>query len=272
MSDWLVDAEDGAGMQLARVIVNRLWHHHFGRGIVKTPNDFGELGARPSHPQLLDGLARQLIDNGWKLKPMHRLILTSATYRQTGAPPDAAGLEVDAENIWLWHRRPQRLEAEAIRDHYLSVAGVLKPELFGPAISIGNYRKSEEDRPDHWRRSIYLQVHRAVRHPTLGLFDVPNSERSVGARSTSAAPDGALFALNAPLTWTLAEHFAQRLTAEAGSEPDRLIEQAWLLALARKPDPEERKIGLDWLSSGGDRALVEYAHIVMGLNEFIYVH
>ena len=128
LASWITDVEHGAGKQLARVIVNRLWHHHFGRGIVATPNDFGELGARPSHPKLLNWLAEELIKNGWHLKHIHRLILTSTTYRQ-GAATDPAALALDADNQWLWQRRPLRLEAEIIRDRLLSVAGVLKPKM-----------------------------------------------------------------------------------------------------------------------------------------------
>src|SRR5206468_8556305 len=119
LANWITDTEYGAGHLLARVIVNRLWQHHFGRGIVATPNDFGVQGTRPTHPELLDWLAQELIRNGWRLKPMHELIMTSAAYVQS-SQFDAADAKLDPENIWLWRRTPQRLEAEVIRDSMLA--------------------------------------------------------------------------------------------------------------------------------------------------------
>ena len=269
LADWLTDTGHGAGQQLARVLVNRIWHYHFGRGLVATPNDFGSLGARPSHPRLLDWLAAQFIKGGWKIKPIHRLILTSAVYRQSSAR-DASAAKQDNDNRWLWEYRPRRLEAEVIRDHLLAVAGVLRQDMFGRSISIGNYKKREDDRPESWRRSIYLQVHRAVRHPTLSLFDPPDTERSDGARSTAASPDSALFALNSPLLWKLAEHFAKRVEKEAGNDRVRQVEHVYLLALCRPPRENEMEIGIQFLRSGN--TLTDYTHMIFGLNEFIYVH
>ena len=271
LADWLVDTGDGAGTQLARgdrqPVCGTITS---GRGLVETPNDFGVLGSKPSHPKLLDWLAAQLIENGWRLKPIHRLILTSATYRQAVAK-DPEPLSIDTENKWLWHRRPMRLEAEMIRDRMLSTAGVLRTDLFGPSIPVGSYKNPIEDTRDHWRRSIYLQAHRSVRHPTLSLFDPPGTERSIGQRETSTAPEAALFALNSPLVWQLAEHFAERLKREAGTESAKQIEQAYLVALSRSPSQEELAIGLDLLGSSGGHSLVDYCHILLGLNEFIYI-
>lgn len=268
---WLTDHEDGAGELLARVMVNRLWHHHFGRGLVSTPNDFGNLGAAPSHPALLDYLAKALISGGWRLKPIHRMIVSSATYRQ-GAARGISALSVDAENTLLWHRRPHRLEAEAIRDQLLSVAGVLRLEMFGPSISIGNFKEEVKDGEKSWRRSIYLQVHRSAKHPTLSLFDPPDTERSVGARNTGTAPEGVLFALNAPLVWELAERLAKRISGEVGRDREKQIERAYLLTLSRNPRLAERAIGMRLLSKEGERSLVDYCHLLFGLNEFIYVN
>lgn len=270
LAAWITDPEHGSGQLLARVIVNRLWHHHFGRGLVSTPNDFGSLGSPPSHPDLLDWLAAKLIENGWRLKPIHRLILTSATYRQAGSR-DPAPLAQDADNVWLWQFRTRRLEAEAIRDHLLSVAGVLKTDLFGKSISIGNFREFVQDEPKSWRRSIYLQAHRSATHPTLSVFDLPNSERSIGARSNGVSPDGALFALNAPLVWQLSEHLAKRLVKEAGDDPAKQIERAYLLAFSRPPSKEEAAIGKDLLDGGDEPSLIDYCHLLLGLNEFIYI-
>lgn len=271
LANWLTDLEHGAGHQLARVMVNRLWHHHFGRGLVSTPNDFGVLGAKPSHPELLDWLALRLIENEWRLKPMHRLIMNSSVYLQAGTS-DLAQLERDAENEWLWHYRPRRLESEAVRDNLLSVAGVLDLNMYGPSLSVGAYKKPVKDTPKHWRRSIYLLAHRTVPQATLNLFDPPVTERSLGKRTTSSSPESALFALNAPLVWDLSEHFAKRLIDEVGEKPDAQLERAYQLAFARPPLPEEREIGLSLLNSGSDRALIEFCHVLLGLNEFIYVH
>lgn len=270
LAAWITDPEDGSGQLLARVIVNRLWHHHFGRGLVSTPNDFGSLGTPPSHPEMLDWLAGKLIENGWRLKPIHQLILTSAAYRQAGSR-DPAPLAKDVDNVWLWQFRTRRLEAEAIRDHLLSVAGVLRTDLFGKSISIGNYKEQVQDEPKSWRRSLYLQAHRSAKHPTLSIFDLPNSERSIGVRSNGVSPDGALFALNAPLVWQLAEHFAKRLVEEAGDDPAAQIKQAYLLAFSRPPTPEETALGRNLLDSGEERALVAYCHLLFGVNEFIFI-
>ncbi|MBL67280.1 MAG: hypothetical protein CMO74_02325 [Verrucomicrobiales bacterium] len=271
LGDWLTDTEHGAGELLARVIVNRLWHHHFGQGLVRTPNDFGNLGTPPTHPQLLDYLARQLIEGGWRLKPIHRLIVTSATYRQSGTA-NTAPMKMDAGNTLLWHWRPNRLEAEAIRDSLLAVAGVLKPELYGPSISIGHARQTVRDEPKSWRRSIYLQAHRSAKHPTLSLFDPPDYTISVGARTTGATPNGALFALNAPLVWELAGHLAKRVQTEAGEEAKAQVKRLYLLALSRPPRPEELEIGLKLLGAENPDALRHYCHLVLGLNEMIYVN
>ena len=271
LGNWLTDTEHGAGELLARVIVNRLWHHHFGQGLVKTPNDFGNQGTPPTHPRLLDYLARRLIEGGWRLKPIHRLIVTSAVYRQAGTA-DTAPLKVDAENTLLWHWRPNRLEAEAIRDSLLAVAGVLNPDLYGPSISIGHARQQVRDEPKSWRRSIYLQAHRSAKHPTLSLFDPPDYSQSVGARTTGATPNGALFALNAPLVWDLAGHLAKRVQFEAGEEPAAQVQRLYRLNLSRPPRAEELEIGLQLLGAETPEALRHYCHLILGLNEMIYVN
>jgi len=271
LGNWLTDTEHGAGELLARVIVNRLWHHHFGQGLVKTPNDFGNQGTPPTHPRLLDYLARRLIEGGWRLKPIHRLIVTSATYRQA-ATANTAPLKIDADNTLLWHWRPNRLEAEAIRDSLLAVAGVLKPEMYGPSISIGHARQQVRDEPKSWRRSIYLQAHRSAKHPTLSLFDPPDYSKSVGARTTGATPNGALFAMNAPLVWELAGHLAKRTQVEADDGPGAQVERLYLLVLSRQPTAKEMEIGLKLLADTNEQALHQYAHLILGLNEFIYIN
>ena len=271
LGNWLTDTEHGAGELLARVIVNRLWHHHFGQGLVKTPNDFGNQGMLPTHPRLLDYLARRLIEGDWRLKPIHRLIVTSATYHQAGTR-NTAPMKIDADNTLLWHWRPNRLEAEAIRDSLLAVAGVLKLEMYGPSISIGHARKEVKDEPNTWRRSIYLQAHRSAKHPTLSLFDPPDYALSVGARTTGATPNGALFALNAPLVWELAGHMAKRVQSEAGDDLAAQVQRLYLLVFSRPPRTEELEIGLKLLGAKNPDAFRHYCHLVLGLNEMIYVN
>ena len=271
LGNWLTDSEHGAGNLLARVIINRLWHYHFGQGIVKTPNDFGIIGSTPSHPNLLDWLAGELIKREWRLKPIQKLIVSSATYRQTNSF-STEYLKIDSDNTLLWHRKPHRLEAEAIRDRMLDVAGVLNKQMYGPSIPIGNYKKTFDDSPKTWRRSIYLQAHRAVEHPTLSLFNSPNTEVSVGARSTSTGEESTLFALNSKLSWELADHFAKRIDGYSAKNSDQIINNAYMLALSRPPSQEETAIGLDLLGNGEFDNLVKFCHVLLGINEFIYIH
>jgi len=181
-------------------------------------------------------------------------------------------MKVDADNTLLWHWRPNRLEAEAIRDSLLAVAGVLKQHMHGPSISIGHARRGVKDEPDSWRRSIYLQAHRSAKHPTLSIFDPPDYTQSVGARTTGATTNGALFALNAPLVWDLAEHLAKRVRAEAGDELSAQVKHLHLLCLSRPPRGEELEIGLSLLKAGHNDALWHYCHLMLGLNEMIYIN
>ncbi|MEM7233036.1 MAG: DUF1549 and DUF1553 domain-containing protein, partial [Planctomycetota bacterium] len=223
LAHWVTDAEKGGGALLARVIVNRLWQHHFGQGIVRTPNDFGQLGELPTHPDLLDWLAGELIRGNWRLKPMHRLLMSSATYRQSAGERWAS---VDADNKWLWHFRTRRLEAEAIRDSILSASGALITKLYGPSISIGSSRRRYREKPSHWRRSIYLMTPRFVSHPVLGVFDSVNNFQSQGTRRVSTTPNGALFMLNSGFLRKQAEILSERVRKEApagvGSKVDWL--------------------------------------------------
>src|SRR5262249_27974195 len=159
LSNWIVDVDEGAGHLLARVMVNRLWQHHFGRGLVATASDLRLQGDQPSHPELLDWLATELIRNSWSLKHIHRLILTSATYRQ-GTAFDRGKAAVDPDNKYLWRRAPRRLEAEVIRDSLLAVAGQLDGRMFGPGTLSA----------DPKRRPVYFLLQRSRPRPPLGLF------------------------------------------------------------------------------------------------------
>ncbi len=286
LANWLTDVEHGAGALLARVIVNRVWQHHFGRGIVSTPNDFGKLGTEPTHPALLDWLASELIREGWQLKPIHRLIMNTAVYGQA-ASTNPAQAQRDADNEYLWHRRPLRMEAEVIRDHILSVSGSLRTNAYGPSTPIGGRKETFRDTPDTWRRSVYLMSPRFHLHPVLKIFDPPDNTQSIGLRDVSTTPSSTAFMLNAPFVWEQAERFAQRVRDRAGGDPGLQIESAYRIALSRPPTVEEREIGLSFLGqqyAGGlevrkeresletPSPLVQYCHAVMSLNEFIYVH
>ncbi len=181
LANWMVDTETGAGHLLARVIVNRLWHHHFGRGIVSSTNDFGIQGQPPTHPGLLDWLALQLIANDWSLKHIHSLILSSYTYQQSSDSHEANAL-VDPENSYFWRFSPRRLEAEAIRDSILQATGQLDETMFGKGTLDESMR----------RRSIYFTVKRSKLVPMLQVFDVPEPLVSQGQRPTTTVAPQAL--------------------------------------------------------------------------------
>jgi len=271
---WMTDVERGAGKLLARVVVNRLWQHHFGRGIVDTPNDFGFLGAKPTHPQLLDWLANELIRGGWRLKPLHRLIMNSAAYRQTSSERWVA---LDRNNRLIWQYQTRRLEAEIIRDNILSVSGALKKQMYGPSTPIGSIKKGNagREKPENWRRSVYMLTPRFNTHPVLGVFDALDNFQSVGARTVSTTPSGALFMFNSPFLWQQAELMAARIERETGQDLDAQVEHIYEIAFARPPTDAERKLGVRFLDRTPDKAgisvLVHYCHAIMGLNEFIYI-
>lgn len=259
---WLTDVEGGAGHLLARVIVNRLWQHYFGRGIVATPNDFGTQGDRPTHPELLDWLASELIRNGWRLKPLHRLILSSETYRMGGLS-SAGNEKIDPENQFLWRRQPRRLEAEAIRDNALAVGGMLDETMYGAGTLDEKMR----------RRSIYFTVKRSQLVPSMQMFDWPDTLTSLERRSVTTTPSQALVFINDPQFRRMAEGFAARI---AGEE-DR-IGAAYMIAYGRPPTGGERALGEGFVkkhlqSHNGDlgKTLGDFCAALMSANEFIYI-
>ncbi|MEC9092682.1 MAG: PSD1 and planctomycete cytochrome C domain-containing protein [Planctomycetota bacterium] len=269
LANWMADVNQGAGGLVARVIVNRIWQFHFGRGIVATPNDFGGLGEQPSHPSLLDWLAAELVENHWSLHHIHKLILNSATFQQASSDQFIAQ---DQDNRLLWHYRARRLSAEVIRDNILATSGALIKKSFGPSISVGTNRNSYQEKPEHWRRSIYLMNSRFQTHPVLKVYDPPTSFKSQGKRQVSTTPASALFGLNSKFVWQQAEIFAKRV--ESISEKRKQVRAIYNIALARPPTEIELKLGLKWLSSEAETEtslLVQYCHALLNLNEFIYV-
>ena len=246
----------------ARVIVNRLWMHHFGRGIVATPSDFGVRGEAPSHPELLDWLATELMAQGWRLKPIHRLMVTSTSYRQ-GTQAGAKERAEDPENTLIWKMSRRRLDAEAIRDAMLAVTGELNPKMGGPGVLVPIEREIEDlifteaevvdlwpetpDRREHDRRSLYLYRKRNVRYSLFDAFDAPDTQSACPKRQVSTHPLQALVTLNSDFAIARARAFAGRLLREAKGE-DR-VDLAYRLALAREAMPGERKQGVDFVSA-----------------------
>jgi hypothetical protein len=232
---------------VARVIVNRVWHHLFGRGLVATTDNFGHLGGEPSHPELLDHLAREFVAQGWSLKKLIRQILCSAAWQRSSEPPPGSR-ERDPENRWLSHFPLRRLEAEAIRDSLLAVSGELDPTLFGPPVQ-----------GDALRRSIYVGRKRNAMDPFLGAFDAPVPASAKGQRDATNVPAQSLALLNDPFVLQRAERWAQRLAADpALQDPELRVEAMFLGAFARLPSTTERARALAYLErSSSQRRAVE---------------
>jgi mono/diheme cytochrome c family protein len=264
-----------------RVLVNRVWLHHFGTGLVKTPNDFGLNGEKPSNPELLDHLATAFLASAWRLKPLHRVILLSSTYRQAYATPETAKAQAkDPDNRWLWRYERRRLSAEELRDSMLSVSGRLNAGMGGPSVFVpvdpelvsALYKPAQwavtGDRTQHDRRSIYLVAKRNLRLPSMEVFDQPTLSSSCGRRESSTHAPQALELLNGSLSNPLAEAFAERLSREAGADKAAEVVLAFRLAAGRSPSAEEQRLGAAFLER---HSLKEFALAVFNLNAFLYV-
>jgi cytochrome c553 len=267
LAGWMTDPEQGAGKLAARVIVNRLWQHHFGKGLVTTPNDFGISGERPSHPELLEWLASDLVSHGWTLKRLQRLIMTSSTWMQSALADEQRAL-LDRENTLLWRRSPMRLEAEAIRDSMLAVSGLLDLQQFGPGTLDQNMK----------RRSIYFFIKRSQLIPMMMLFDWPEHLVSIGQRPVTTVAPQALMFMNSPQARKWASGFAGRLPAD---DPVAAVDTAWHLAFSRPPGTDEQQAALNFLKNqeqqhagkGGNprqQALTDLCQTIFSMNEFIY--
>ncbi len=278
LARWIADAKNPL---TARVIVNRLWQHHFGVGLVKTPNDFGLHGDRPSHPELLDWLAATLVENGWRLKPLHRLMVLSSTYRQADRSPFTASAErTDPDNRLLWRFNRRRLTAEEIRDAMLAVSGRLNAKAGGPSVMVPVDAELTKllYKPMQWqppknpaefdRRSVYLIAKRNLRLPFMEAFDAPALQTACARRESSTHAPQALELLNGKLSNSLAETFARRLETECGSDISRIVERAYQLALGRAPTEQERKLSLAFLR---EQTVKEFALAMFNLNAFLYV-
>ena len=278
----------------ARVLVNRLWQHHFGVGIVGTPNDFGVQGDGPSHPELLDWLAVEFMEHGWSLKHMHRLMVMSSTYCQTsqisgGTSEQLKASAVDPENKLLWHARRQRLEGEAMRDAMLSLSGELNPRMFGVSAhprlpeKISNYAwKPDAKAEDQQRRSIYLFAKRNMRYPMFDAFDLPDMHNSCARRTQTTTAPQALLLLNGDFTLGEARSWAAQLLAAHHGDEQGLVAGAYRAAWGRQASDEEIRLGLKFLHdqakrlslSNGEKkeeSVADFCHVLMNANEFLYI-
>jgi hypothetical protein len=271
LAEWITDA---ANPLPARVMVNRIWGYHFGRGIVGTPNDFGKMGLKPTHPELLDWLANEYVKGGWRMKPLHRMLMTSATYRQGSS--SVAGAGKDPENKLLWRMNRRRLAAEEIRDSMLAVSGRLNPKAGGPSVLVQideelikdlkrpQYWVTTRDRREHDRRTIYLIYKRNLILPFNQVFDSPDTLLSCARRDQSTHAPQALELLNGTLSNDLAVAFAKRLTGDR-------VEQAFRLATGRGPNPRERQLSKQYLDDPDPAAVTEFALSLFNSNAFLYV-
>ncbi len=302
LAKWLTSEDNPL---TARVMVNRLWHYHFGRGIVATPSDFGRMGERPSHPELLDWLTSEFTSNGWSVKRMHRVIMTSRAYQQSSDFDEHAN-QKDPFNKLVWRYAPQRLEGEAVRDSMLAVSGLLNESVGGPSVmpplpfGMPKPRGGWDatlDPAEQRRRSIYIFVRRNARFPMMESFDMPDTHETCARRNVTTTAPQALALLNDAQTVDWARGFAGRVIAKAGPDRSGQVDEAFRLAYSRRPDSIEKDAALTFFDSqskliasrvadGGEialpfetaeglsdaeaAALVDFCHTLLNSNEFVY--
>jgi cytochrome c553 len=273
LARWLTDPRNPLTW---RVMANRVWQYHFGRGLVETPNDFGKMGQQPTHPELLDWLAADLREHQ-SLKRLHRAIVTSSTYRQTSATNEACA-KVDGDNRYLWRQNRRKLEAEAVRDSILAVAGKLDLTMGGPSFQDFVIEKPEHsphyqyhlhdpEDPRAHRRAIYRFVVRSKQQPFMAALDCADPSLAVDKRSETMTPQQALALLNNKLAVAMARHFAERLEKQVPPDGDR-IGRAFRLALGRLPNEHERHALRDHVKEHG---LAAGCRVLLNLNEFVFV-
>jgi hypothetical protein len=275
-AEWLASPDNPL---TARVMVNRIWQQHFGEGLVRTPNNFGKMGERPTHPELLDWLATEFVKSGWSIKAMHRLIMNSQTYQMTSADV-AANVAIDRENRYLWRMPRRRLEGEAIRDSIMAMARNLDLTVGGPAVlpyidpalfqssSKRTWNGKPDSDPSTWRRSVYVFSKRSIPLPMLEVFDKPDSVGSCARRNRSTIAPQALILMNNAFVLMEATKFAERLRKEAGADPNEQVDLAFQLALSRKPTASEQQQAVAFLQTGN---LADFAQVMFNLNEFAFI-
>lgn len=259
----------------ARVIVNRIWQHHFGVGLVDTPSDFGKMGSLPSHPELLDWLASELVQHNWSIKHIHRLILSSKTFQQSSRPREDA-LAIDAESRLVWRFPPRRIEAEAIRDSILQASGRLNLEMGGRGFDffrqrggLADYQPIESFDPDGWRRMIYAHKIRMQSVDIFGAFDCPDAGQMKPRRTQSITPLQSLSLLNSPFVNRQAGFFAARVRREVGMQIPRQIDRAFEIALGRNATHDERQKLTPLIR---DEGLSQLCRVLLNTSEFLYLH
>jgi hypothetical protein len=289
LANWLASPDNPLA---ARVMVNRIWHYHFGRGLVGTPSDFGVMGERPANPALLDYLAATFVEDGWSIKKMHRQIMLSSTYQESAQfDPEAA--KVDPEDRLAWRYARHRLEGEAIRDSILEVSGKLNLKMGGPGVfpplpagveTRGGWKK-DEDASEADRRSVYVFVRRNTRYPMFEVFDMPDTHESCPRRNATVTAPQALELLNNELVLDWSQSLAGRVWNDAGLTPEAQVDRAWRFVYSRAATAEERKEALAFLERQatllGERmaqdqaqkaALTDLCHMLVNSNEFLYVN
>jgi hypothetical protein len=298
LAEWIASPDNPL---TSRVIVNRIWYWHFGRGIVSTPGNFGKMGAAPSHPELLDWLATEFVRRGWSIKQMHRLIMNSETYKAGSTFYHAANAEKDPENVFLWRYPVRRLDGEIIRDLILSASGQINLEAGGtpffpsiPQSVRDGYRQGKwimtKEEPATWRRSVYAYWKRGMKYPMFDVHDQPDQNVTTEKRNITTVPTQALTLLNNEFVLLHAQHLADRVTREAGSsDPAVQIKTLYRIALSREPTAAELAGQLQFIrkqrefhadksgSSAGDRspeiaALTDLTHVMLNANEFVYIN
>jgi hypothetical protein len=305
LAEWIASKDNPL---TARVMVNRIWHWHFGKGIVSTPGNFGKMGARPSNPELLDWLATEFVQKGWSIKEMHRLMMNSEAYKMASSYYSASNNEKDPENILLWKFPVRRLEAEIIRDIILSASGQMNWEAGGDAFfpSIPKrvregYRQGKwvltKEEPATWRRSIYSYWKRGMKYPMFDVLDQPDVNVTAEKRNVSTVPTQALTLLNNEFVLLQAKHLAERVIREAGNDPEAQVKRLYSIGLSRDPNQRELQSNLAFLNrqreyhvarsggaggsgsgSGGSapainsNALTDLAHVMLNANEFVYIN
>ena len=277
LAEWIASR---ANPLTARVIVNRMWHHHFGRGIVRTLDNLGRMGDPPTHPELLDWLAVEFMNRGWSIKEMHRLLMTSEAYQMASSYRNDAATAADPDNQLVWRYRPQRLEAEALRDAIMTVSGGIDLTVGGAPIfpyippdtlaaSQGKgYWNNQPDGPDVWRRSVYVYRRRSLGFPFFDTFDLPDQNQTAAARNVSTVATQALTLMNNEFVLRQADVFAARLEAAAPNDVDGQIELAYRIALTRSPSAEEFEVARALIA---EQSLVDLTHVMLNLNEFLYL-
>jgi hypothetical protein len=272
LARWIADERNPL---TARVMVNRIWHYHFGQGLMRNPSDFGFNGGRPSHPELLDWLATEFMANGWRPKHIHRLIMLSSTYRQS-SKSDARAASIDGGNALLWRFGSRRLEAEPIRDTMLCIAGNLDLRMGGPGFDLfepnTNYVKVYNSKqtfgPAEFRRMIYMTKPRMQLEATFGVFDCPDSAQPLAKRNCSTTPLQALNLLNGPFVVEQADIFAQRLEQEAAGDVPAQIRRGFWLAYGRPPEPDEQNAASALVASEG---LASFCRALLNSNELVFL-